>query len=265
MLRRLLLTSLCLATITLCAGRAGAQAARSFSYDHVHLAVPDPDKAYDWYLKNLDGQPAENPGRVMFEPFAGRRPLPVQLIFLRVADPKPSDGSVIDSIGFSVADVAAKTKALEAAGARSIAPGIVVDPWGTKIELVNDIPGRGFHHVTLRVDDPDAALRWFASTFGGARTKMAGRDALRYDRTYLVVTKGSGTAPSQGHSIDHLGFAPRNMNADAAALKAQGVKFTAEPSPMPNQFGHRTAYVEAPGGIRIELVEHANCAWGKAE
>src|SRR3954471_2998776 len=118
MLRRLLLTSLCLATITLSAGRAGAQAARSFSYDHVHLAVSDPDKAYDWYLKNLDGQAAENPGRVMFEPFAGRRPLPVQLIFLRVAGPKPSDGGVIDSIGFSVADVAAKTKALEAAGAR---------------------------------------------------------------------------------------------------------------------------------------------------
>jgi catechol 2,3-dioxygenase-like lactoylglutathione lyase family enzyme len=248
------------------AAGAAAQTSRpsSMPYDHVHLAVPDPDKAYDWYVKNLDGQPAENPGRVMFEPFAGRRPLPVQLIFLRVADPKPSDGGVIDSIGFSVADVAAKTKALEAGGARSIAPGIVVDPWGTKIELVNDIPGRGFHHVTLRVDDPDATLRWFASAFGGARTKMAGRDALRYDRTYLVVTKGSGTAPSQGHSIDHLGFAPRNMNADAAALKAQGVKFTAEPSPTPNQFGHRTAYVEAPGGVRIELVEHASCAWGKA-
>jgi hypothetical protein len=32
---------------------------------------------------------------------------------------------------------------------------------------------------------------------------------------------------------------------------------------MPNQFGHRTAYVEAPGGIRIELVEHATCAWGR--
>lgn len=53
------------------------------------------------------------------------------------------------------------------------------------------------------------------------------------------------------------------MNAQAAAMKAQGVKFTSEPAPMPNQFGHRTAYVEAPGGIRIELVEHAACAWGR--
>jgi catechol 2,3-dioxygenase-like lactoylglutathione lyase family enzyme len=241
-----------------------AQAPRAVPYDHVHLAVSDPDKAYDWYLRHLGGQVGENPGRVVFEPFSGRRPLPVQLIFLRAPDAKPSEGSVIDSIGFSVGDVAATAKALEAAGARLVSPGVVVDPWGTRIELVNDVPGRGFHHVTLRVDDPDATLRWFASAFGGARTKMGGHDAIRYDRTYLVVTKGNAAAPSQGRSIDHLGFGPLGMNATSAALKAQGVKFTAEPAAAPNQFGHRIAYVEAPGGIRIELVEHAACAWGKA-
>ena len=240
-----------------------AQAPPAIPYDHVHLAVSDPDKAYAWYVRNLDGQAAENPGRVMFEPFSGRRPLPVVLIFLRAPDARPSEGSVIDSIGFSVADVAAKTKELEAAGARVVSPGLVIDPWGTKIELVNDVPGRGFHHVTLRVADPEATLRWFTSAFGGARTKMGGRDALRYGRMYLAVTKGEGTAPSQGRSIDHLGFGPPSMNATAAALKAQGVKFTAEPAAAPNQLGHRTAYVEAPGGIRIELVEHSTCAWGK--
>ena len=242
--------------------RGAAQAPPSVPYDHIHLAAPDPDKASDWYLRHLDGQAGENPGRVIFEGFNGKRPLPVQLIFLRAPDAKPSEGSVLESIGFSVQDVAGKTKELEAAGARLVSPGLVVDPWGTKIELVNDVPGRGFHHVTLRVGDPDATLRWFASSFGGARTKMGGRDALRYGRTYLVLTKGEG-APSQGRSIDHLGFGPLDMNATSAALKAQGVKFTAEPAAAPNQFGHRTGYVEAPGGIRIELVEHTTCAWGK--
>ena len=245
------------------AAQAASQAPGGVPYDHVHLAVPDPDKAYDWYVRNLDGQAGENPGRVIFEPFAGRRPLPIQLIFLRAPDAKPSEGGVIDSIGFSVADVAGKTRELEAAGARVVSPGVVVDPWGTKIELVNDVPGRGFHHVALRVADPEATLRWFVSAFGGSRTKMAGRDALRYGRTYLAITKAEGTAPSQGRSIDHLGFGPLAMNTTSAALKAQGVTFTAEPAAAPNQFGHRTAYVEAPGGIRIELVEHAACAWGK--
>jgi catechol 2,3-dioxygenase-like lactoylglutathione lyase family enzyme len=233
-------------------------------YDHIHLHVPNPDKAAEWYIRNLDGQAGENSGWIIFEPITGKRPLPVNMIFRADADAKPSDGGVIESVGFSVADVPAKTKALEGAGAKVIAPGVVVDPWGTKIELVDDVPGRGFHHVTLRVDDPDATLRWFASTFGGTRTKMAGHDALRYDRTYLVVTKGTGSAPSQGRSIDHLGFAPRDLNAEAAAWKAKGVTLTSEPAPMPNQFGHRIAYVEAPGGIRIELVEHTTCAWGKA-
>lgn len=240
-----------------------AQAPGTVPYDHIHLAVPDPDKAYDWYLHNLDGEAGENAGRVVFEPFNGRRPLPVQLIFLRAPEAKPSEGSVIDSIGFSVPDVAATSKALEAAGARVISPGVVVDPWGTKIELVNDVPGRGFHHVTLRVADPEATLRWFVSAFGGSRTKMGGRDALRYGRMYLVVTKGEGAA-SRGRSIDHLGFGPPSMDATTAALRMRGVKFTSEPAAAPNQFGHRTAYVEAPGGIRIELVEHAKCAWGKA-
>src|ERR1043165_7161621 len=43
-------------------------------YDHIHLAVPDPDKAAEWYVRNLDGQVGENPGRVTFEPFGGPRP-----------------------------------------------------------------------------------------------------------------------------------------------------------------------------------------------
>ena len=260
---RRLLPAVVVLTVALLGTSGSGQSVRTMAYDHVHLAVPDPDKAYEWYVRNLDGQAGENPGRVMFEPFTGKRPLPVQLIFLRAADAKASEGSVIDTIGFSVADVAVKTKALEAAGAKVMAPGVVIDPWGTKIELVNDVPGRGFHHVTLKVADPDATLRWFTANFGGTRTKMGGRDALRYDRTYLVVTKGEGLSQSQGRSIDHLGFAPRDMNADAARLKAQGVTFTSEPAAMPNQLGHRTAYVEAPGGIRIELVEHTTCAWGK--
>jgi hypothetical protein len=75
--------------------------------------------------------------------------------------------------------------------------------------------------------------------------------------------QGQGTAPSQGRAIDHLGWGPLNMDGLAADLKTKGVAFTAAPQPKPNQFGHRTAYVEAPGGVRIELVEHTDCAWGK--
>src|SRR5438067_1556022 len=127
MLPLLRTTSLVALALTLSAVTGSAQRRATIPYDHIHLAVPDPDKAYDWYVTNLEGQVGENPGRIMFEPFTGRRPLPVLLMFLRVPDAKPSEGSVIDSIGFSVPDVAAKMKTLEAAGAKAVAPAAVVD------------------------------------------------------------------------------------------------------------------------------------------
>ncbi|MBI2188807.1 MAG: VOC family protein [Acidobacteria bacterium] len=243
-------------------------------YDHIHLTASDPEKAYDWYLANLEGRAAENAGRLMFEPFTSGRPLPLQLMFIKAPDAGPSQGSVIESIGFSFHDVGAKVKALEAAGARVVAPvrdtpgfgkrAAVVDPWGVTIELVEDHAQLGFHHITLRLADPAATIEWLLAAFGGERVKMGGTlDALRYGRTYVAVVQGAGAAPSQGRAIDHLGWGPRDIDATAAALKAKGVAFTAAPSPKPNQFGHRTAYVDAPGGVRIELVQHAECAWGK--
>ena len=242
-------------------------------YDHLHLAAPDPDKAYAWYVSNLGGQPGENPGRVIFEAFSGHRPLPVQLIFIKSADAKPSVGGVIDNLGLSVPDVRRTTAALQAAGAtvvdapRAVAGMVrarVTDPWGIGIELVQDAERLGFHHITLRVPDPEATMAWLQASFGGERTTRSGATGLRYDTTDIVVLKGDG-APSMGRAIDHLGFTPRSLDALATSLTARGVPFTQAPSAMPNAFGHRIAYIEAPGGLRIELVEHARCAWGAAQ
>lgn len=254
-------------------GLATAQPATP--YDHVHLAVSDPEKAEAWYTANLNGTVGENPGRVSFEPWANRAPLPVQVIFLKVDSPKPSEGSVISALGFVVAGLDAKVKALEAAGATVRQPvedvrglwkhAVVVDPFGVNLDLIENGERPGFHHITLGVANPDATIAWFLRAFGGERTKLGGRlDAVKYGSTYLIVTKAQAATPSRARAIDHLGFGPRNMDATAADLKAKGVAFTAEPAAKPNQFGHRTAYVEDPNGIRIELVEHAECAAGQA-
>ena len=254
---------------------ASVAAQGTVPYDHVHLAVADPEKAEAWYTASLNGNVGENPGRVAFEPWTNRAPLPVQFIFLKAENAKPSEGSVIDSIGFVVRGLDAKVKALQAAGATVKQPvetvrglwkrAVVVDPWGTNIELIESTDRPGFHHITLRVPNPEDSIRWYLRSFGGERTKLGGRlDAVKYGSTYLIVTKGEATSASRGHAIDHLGFGPRSMDATAADLKAKGVMFTAEPAAKPNQFGHRTAYVEDPSGVRIELVEHAQCAAGQA-
>lgn len=248
-----------------------AQTPQTVPYDHIHLAAPDPEKAYAWYVAHLGGQDGENPGRMIFEPFTGRRPLPVQLMFIKAPEASPSEGSIIESIGFSVTDVDAQVRRLEAAGARAVAPtpgagtpAVVVDPWGITIELVDDRDYPGFHHVTLRVPDVDASITWFLAAFGGERVRLQrGLDALRYGRTFIVFRQGQGS-PSQGRAIDHLGWAPPRIDALQAGLEARGILFTASPQPKPNQLGHRTGYVDAPGGARIELVEHTDCTWGRA-
>jgi len=96
---------------------ASAAGQPSVPYDHVHLAVADPEKAEAWYTANLNGNVGENPGRVAFQPWSNRAPLPIQFIFLKAEDAKPSEGSVIDSVGFVVQGLEAKVKVLEAAGA----------------------------------------------------------------------------------------------------------------------------------------------------
>jgi lactoylglutathione lyase len=272
---RMRASSIALVVAGLLAAAAPAAAQVTVPYDHVHLAVADPENAEAWYTANLNGNVGENPGRVAFEPWVNRAPLPIQFIFLKVADAPPSDGSVIDSVGFVVANLDAKVKALRAAGATVKQPvenvrglwkhAVLVDPFGVKIELVESKDRPGFHHVTLRVPNPEDSIRWYLRSFGGERTKLGGRlDAVKYGSTYLIVTKGDATSASRGRAIDHLGFGPRSMEATAADLKAKGVMFTAEPAAKPNQFGHRTAYVEDPSGVRIELVEHAQCAAGQA-
>jgi catechol 2,3-dioxygenase-like lactoylglutathione lyase family enzyme len=132
----------------------------------------------------------------------------------------------------------------------------IEDPWGTKIELVQDPGSLGFHHLALRVPDPEESLKWYVTAFGGERGKMKSRiDGVKYGKIWLLLLKGDGVVPSQGHSIDHLGFRPTNLESAAVALKANGVKFTMEPRVNASN-GHHIAYVEGPGGIRIELVQH---------
>src|SRR5678816_538493 len=110
--------------------------------DHLHLAAPDPVKAVEWYRKNLGGQPtAEGTDRLMFGE--------TRVIFQRNEKASPSAGSVVDHIGFSVKDVDATMKAMESDGAKIEGParevaglfklGFVVDPFGTRLEIVQDL------------------------------------------------------------------------------------------------------------------------------
>ena len=242
------------------ATRVFAQAPVQPIVDHIHLNVPDQAKGVEWYQKQFGGTPiAEAPDRLMFGD--------TRLIFLRNANGQPSAGSALDHIGFSVADLDAKMKEFEAAGVKVVNPvrdvqglfklAFIEDPWGTRIEVVQDADKLGLHHVHLRGPDPAATLAWYKDKFGGETGKMKNRlDGLKYTDVWLLVARGEAV-PSEGHAVDHIGWRTSNLDAKTRELKAQNVKFTTEPRPLRLASGTMVnfAYLEGPDGAKIELVQ----------
>ncbi len=238
----------------------------TYPYDHVHLNVPDTAAACNWYEKNFGGKRiTEAPDRLMFGS--------TRFMFLLNPNGKPSAGSAIDHVGFSVTDLDAKLKELEAAGVKITTPArevaglfklaFVEDPWGTRIEVVQDAELLGLHHIHMRGPDPDQVFSWLLEKFGGKRQQLKGRiDAVRYDADgfssmWILVTKGEAE-PSIGHAIDHIGWRSTKPLTDTVAeLKGKGVELTSEPRPLnlPNGPSINFAYVAGPAGARIELVE----------
>jgi catechol 2,3-dioxygenase-like lactoylglutathione lyase family enzyme len=244
----------------------GSAKAQSFPYDHIHLNVPDPAAAANWYEKQFGGRRiTEAPDRLMYGS--------TRLLFLQKADAKPSSGSAIDHIGFSVADLDAKMKEFEAAGVKITSPvrdvpglfklAFVEDPWGTRIEVVQDPELLGLHHIHMRGPDPEEVFGWLLAKFGGERTKLKGRiDSIRYSApgfsdVWILVQKGDAE-PSEGHAIDHIGWrstGPLTKTIDG--LRVKGVTVLSEPHPLslPNGTTLNYSYVAGPAGAKIELVE----------
>ena len=253
---------LIVATIVVGFGAAAARAQTPILpiVDHIHLNVPDQAKAVEWYQKAFGGKTlSEAPDRLLLGD--------TRLIFLRNDKGTPSTGSALDHIGFSVVDLDATMKALEADGAKVVTPArdvpglfklaFVDDPWGTRIEVVQDPEKLGLHHVHLRAPDPVATLAWYKEKFGGDTAKLKDRiDGLRYSGVWVLVQRGDAT-PSEGHAIDHIGWQTPNLAAKTAELKAQNVKFTTEPRPLKLASGTMVnfAYLEGPAGAKIELVQ----------
>ena len=259
MMNRVLIA--CLLTVAL-ASPSAAQSGFADLVDHIHLAAPDQTEAVEWYHAHFGAEPTpEGPDRAMLGT--------TRLIFQKSEMPKPSAGSILAAIGFSVPDLDGAVKKLQADGVKMVMPPMVmqgirsaqvVDPWGTMIDVVQDPKKLGLHHITLAAPDPAATLAWFAGTFGGKVAKYENKaDGISYGGVWLFATRGNGE-PSAGHSIDHIGFRPANVDNSVAALKAKSVKVTTEPRPLvlPSGTAMRLAFIEAPGGVRIELVQRDN-------
>ena len=213
------------------AGVAGAQT--TLPYDHMHLAAPDQAKAVEWYQQMFGGSTTpEGKDRLLF----GK----TRFIWMKSDTAQPSANTAIVHIAFSLADRA---------------PGFITDPWGVRIEILNDPALRGFHHVHLRSMDPAASLAWYQSRFGGTRVKYAGADALKYGDVLVLVQKADiAPAASAGHAIDHLGWRVADLDKTLTDLK--GIKVLQGRTDLQLATGMvHFSFVEDPGGAKIELVQ----------
>jgi catechol 2,3-dioxygenase-like lactoylglutathione lyase family enzyme len=266
---RLAVRAACVAAVLMAGGVAitVAQPKTNLPFDHIHLNEPAAEASL-WWEKNIPGgrRISEAPNRIMYGA--------VRLMFLGARSSGGSDGSVIEHVGFSVADLDTTMRALAAIGTKVVEPvsatpglykaALIESPWGTRVQLVQDPELLGLHHVQLRSPDPDKTDKWLLDTFGGERTKIHGQlDAVKYagipgfTTVYIVAAKGA-SVPSQGRSIDHIGWRSIGTIAETKAmLEGKRVELTSQPSPLnlPNGPSINFFYVAGPDGTRIELVE----------
>ena len=251
------------AVLAVFASAAGAQV-ETLMYDHVHMSVPDPQASAQWFHDHIGGEFVD--GRTDRLLFGTTR-----IMWLRGQNRTPSEGGVIDHLGFSFMDLTAKLAEVEGAGAtvttpRRDIPGLfplsfVVDPWGTRLELIEDPQHLGFHHVHLRDPDPTAALDWYHENFGGVRRTLRGfvplEGILYPGNVWLLVQQGS-TFPSQGAALDHIGWKAIELNAKIDEFTAKGLELTTQRRDMTLPNGQIAFfYVAGPNGARVEFVERA--------
>jgi catechol 2,3-dioxygenase-like lactoylglutathione lyase family enzyme len=119
------------------------------SNDHVHIVLPDVEipKAQAWYAKTFGAKTNTRNGEPVAE-------LPgVQLRFVKAASKQaPTQGRVLDHIGFDLNDLPTFAKKIEAEGVKLDEPvrkgnsganlfvTFLTDPWGIRIELIQRGP-----------------------------------------------------------------------------------------------------------------------------
>jgi predicted enzyme related to lactoylglutathione lyase len=245
------------------------QPVASEDFDHVHLIAPNTMAAAEWYNGLFGGKLGKSG--------------PFDAVFygndiLKIREGEPTSGSgatSVDHIGFSVEDVAATLEQCEAAGGKVVGAarhveaagftfGFCEDPWGTRIEVIDDMDhggAPGLHHVHVFSGEAVATAAWYATQFGGEVVPFKGLSPLHSilydnggDETWLIVNQAPGERTgTDGTVVDHIGWHTTDYDPWLERLRAGGVKFVEEPRELDD--GHRIAFIEGPNGTKIEVVE----------
>ena len=250
-----------------------AARAAEANFHHVQITTSSPSEGVRWYVQQLGCKSiADRPEAAS----CGS----VELIFVAQPAMGSTQGTGLNHISFSFADLAAKVAALEKVGVRGsgvrlqrfedgsmirelpglFKHGFIFDPWGTRIELVEDAEHLGFHHIHLSSANPDATLTWYRNMLGGEPASLKGRqNGLRFGDIWVLVSRNEETTPTantRGRSIDHVAFVAKELDRAVADLRQGKVTFLEQPGvPDGGRTAAKHAMLSGPDNVRIEIVE----------
>ena len=261
-----------LVAIAVTAAFVAPSRASAADYHHVHITSASPLQAVDWYARHTGCEPVTDRNDAA-------NCYGVEVQFVPQTTTGTSQGTGVDHIGISVTDLPAKMAQLEAVGVRGSGarlqrnedgstwrdvPGLfkiafIFDPWGTRIELVEDPETLGFHHVHLSATDPDATLAWYRDVMGGRPASLKGRvDGLRFDDIWFLVSRNAEGTPGSTveRAIDHIAFVVDDLDRAATDFRQQDVRFEQEPEvPEGGRTAARRAFLAGPDNVRVAVVE----------
>ena len=241
-------------------------------YHHVHITASSPSEGVRWYTTYLDCAPvADRPDAA---DCGG-----VELIFVVQPTLGSTQGTGVNHISFSYADLPTKMTELESVGVRGSGVrlqrfgdgstwrdvpdlfklGFIFDPWGTRIEMVEDPERLGFHHIHLSASDPEATLAWYSDVLGGEPASLKNQiSGLRFGDIWVLASQHEEGTPAttMGRAIDHIGFMVPNLDAAAPQMRDQGVEFLQEPArPEQGRTAAKRAFIAAPDNVQLAVVE----------
>ena len=122
-----------------------------------------------------------------------------------------------------------------------------------------------FHHIHIKSQDPRASARWWAGMFGAALLPEITfgdmlfapieLDGVRINITSPAPGEGERIAEPPGiphYGLEHLGIEVDDLDGLLARFREQGLEIYER---RPGAGGYQIAFVEAPDGVCLELLE----------
>ncbi|MDP1580525.1 MAG: VOC family protein [Candidatus Didemnitutus sp.] len=121
-------------------------------------------------------------------------------------------------------------------------------------------------HTRMRVNDIEASVRFYENALGLTATRR--HTSPRGAQLVFLATPNSeeeielcqmpaGATPVQVQpDLMHLAFEVEDMAAFVTELEAKGFKLSDGPSPSGS--GNRIAFIDAPEGYEVELIQRAH-------